>query len=299
MILLLGKGGQLSSAFAEKLGAKADVAGIDEADFSRADFIKMLDGFTNGKKYQAVINAAAYTQVDKAEGEGRALNFRINADAVSELAGWCKIRALPLIHYSTDYVYDGSGNSPRKEDAPTNPLNAYGEAKLAGEKAVMASGADYIIFRTSWLYDAQGKNFFNTMLRLFSEKDSLKVVADQVGAPTYVPQLADASLVALEHALAMEKFPSGVYHLANSGETSWHGFAQEIFALATARDSGQKSLIRCGRIEPITTSEYPLPARRPLNSRLDCSKAFKILGIKMPDWQDGLKECFEEKYASK
>lgn len=296
-ILILGKDGQLGRALASQLGPEALAAGRAEIDLASDDLISMLDRFVAGKKIRAVMNAAAYTQVDKAEGEGMGEAFRVNGAAVGELAGWCKAKNIPLAHYSTDYVFDGSGDKARKEEDTVSPLNAYGASKLAGERLLRESGADYCIFRTSWVYDASGKNFFNTMLRLFGEKDSLKVVADQVGAPTYAPHLANASIQALTKALSLPEFPSGLYHLAGGGETTWHGFAQAIFALARSHDSGQKSL-RCTRIDPIKTSEYPLPARRPLNSRLDCSKAKRILGVAMPDWQAGLTECFKEKYAS-
>jgi len=296
--LILGKNGQLGRALTVQLGAQAIAASRKDIDLASPDFISMLEHFVAEKKIRAVFNAAAYTQVDKAENEGRKEAFRVNAKAVGELAAWCKARHLPLVHYSTDYVFDGSGSEPRKEEASTLPLGAYGASKREGEELVAASSADYLIFRTSWVYDAQGKNFFNTMLRLFGERESLKIVNDQIGAPTYAPQLANASIQALNAALALPRFPSGIYHLAAAGETSWYGFAQAIFTLARSHDSVQKSQLRCVRIDPITTSEYPLPAKRPLNSRLDCSKARNVLGVSMPDWKAGLTECFKEKYAS-
>jgi len=295
--LILGKGGQLGAALARLLGNDAHPLGMEEVNFTDKEFIKNLNLHTQHKNYRAVFNAAAYTLVDKAEGEGKRDAFRINAEAVGELAAWCKQRDLPLIHYSTDYVFNGSGSEPWCESDKPAPLSAYGISKLEGEQALMESGAKHLIFRTSWLYDAHGKNFFNTMLRLFAEKDSLNVVADQIGAPTYALHLASASLKAASAALDMKNFPSGVYHISNAGETSWHGFAQAIFALATASDSVQKSPIRCGHIHPIATSEYPLPAKRPLNSRLDNSKLKQIFGLALPAWELGLKECYTEKYA--
>lgn len=293
-ILILGVGGQLGTAWATLLGKNALPLAQKDIDFLDPQFIQKLEKKTAGLKLAAVINAAAYTAVDQAEGEGRADAMRINAEAVGELAAWCKKRKVPLVHYSTDYVFDGSSDAPRYEYALPRPLNAYGESKLAGERAVAEAGGKYLIFRTSWLYDAHGKNFFNTMLRLFKEKESLKVVSDQVGAPTYVPYLAEASKEALEHALALPDFPSGTYHLCSTGETSWHGFAEAIFALARTHDSG----IRCRHIDPIPTAEYRVPAKRPLNSRLDCGKAEKALGVRLPDWEEGLRECFKEKYGS-
>jgi dTDP-4-dehydrorhamnose reductase len=293
MILVLGKNGQLSRALAGLLGADARLIGRDEADLSKPGFTQNLTKISGGIAPRAVINAAAYTQVDKAEGEGRAEAMQVNGAAVAELAQWCKERDIPLLHFSTDYVFDGSGRAPRNEQDTTSPVNAYGQSKLVGENSLAECGGKYLLFRTSWVYDAHGKNFFNTILRLIGEKENLKVVSDQVGAPTYAPHLAAAAVNALNNALTVQQFPSGLYHLCGGGETSWHGFANAIFALARTRDSG----VRCQRIDPIPTTEYPLPAKRPLNSRLDCGKAKKILGVSLPDWQVGLKECFEEKYG--
>ncbi len=290
--LILGKRGQVGKALADILGADALVASTQGVDLAAADVAGQLDRVAHGYSIEAVINAAAYTQVDKAEKEKDAA-FRINAEAVGEIALWCKARNIPLVHFSTDYVFDGSGTHARREDEPAAPLNAYGQGKLAGEKAVQQAGCDHLIFRTSWVYDAYGSNFFNTMLRLFKEKDSLDVVSDQTGAPTYAPHLARAVAKALRQAKDKERFPSGIYHLCGDGETSWYGFAQLIFTLARSRDSG----IRCGRIKPIPSSNYPTPAKRPLNSRLDCSKAMENLGVGLPDWKAGLAECIEEKYG--
>lgn len=289
MILVLGAGGQLGRALLLQLGERA--IGLDRAacDLSQAGFTRKLASYSP----KALINAAAYTQVDRVESE-RELAMRINADAVGELAVWCKMQEIPLVHYSTDYVFDGNGTRARVEEDPTNPLNYYGASKLVGEQLLAASGADYLLFRTSWVYDAWGKNFPNTMLRLFSERESISVVADQIGAPTYAPHLARASLQALEAALAAPKFPTGIYHLCAKGECSWHGFAQAIFTLASAADSG----IKCKLIQPITTAEYPTPAKRPLNSRLDCSKAKNMLSVALPDWQQGLQEWATERYET-
>jgi dTDP-4-dehydrorhamnose reductase len=291
--LILGKGGQLSSALTEQLGARAITIGFPELDFMDPDFITKLDILLAGRKLEAVINTIAYTQVDKAEGEGRAEAFRINGEAPGILARWCKKHNVPLMHFSTDYVFAGEGTTPHKETEAPMPLNVYGESKLAGERAVMAVLlGQHCIFRTSWLYDAQGRNFFNTMLKLMREKESLNVVCDQIGAPTYAPDLA-AAIVKL---LDVPEFPSGIYHLAASGETSWHGFAQAIFTLARSAKSGQKSPILCQHVNPILTSEYPMPAKRPLNSRLDCSKVSQMFAVTMPDWRQGLTRCFEKKY---
>lgn len=291
--LIIGKGGQLANAFAEALGACAIAFGLPELDLNKPDFISTLDKLLAGRKVEVIINTAAYTAVDKAEGEGRQDAFRINGEAPGKLAHWSKKHNVPLVHFSTDYVFEGADDKPHKETEPPMPVNAYGESKLAGERAIMAVLGQHCIFRTSWLYDATGANFFNTMLKLMSQKESLNVVSDQIGAPTYAPHLARAVLKVLD----VPEFPSGVYHLAASGETSWHGFAQAIFALATSPNSGQKSPIICQQVHPIPSSQYPTPAKRPLNSRLDCSKVKTRFGVEMPDWKIGLKECFDRKYA--
>lgn len=297
-ILVLGKEGQLATALAALLGRRALVLGPQEADFLAVDFIAQLERGVGDAPIRAVINAAAYTAVDKAEGEGRDAAFRLNSTAVGELAQWCAKHHLPLVHISTDYVYDGSAYQPRKEDAPVSPINAYGQSKLAGEQAVQQAGGDYLILRTSWLYDAHGKNFLNTMLRLFGEKEQLTVIDDQVGAPTYVPHLARSMVDMLERARAMQPFPSGIYHLCSGGATSWHGFAKAIFALDTAGKFGHTRPVICREIKPIPTSAYPLPALRPLNSQLDCSKVKQAFGIAMPNWEEGLNACAQEKKES-
>lgn len=288
-ILVLGGDGQLGRAWAALLGQQAIVLTRREADLSVPGFARALESYAPS----AVVNAVAYTQVDTAEGDGRQEAMRVNAEAVGELAAWCRERGVPLVHYSTDYVFGSGGNAPHHEDEDPAPLNAYGASKLAGELAIKRSGVRYLMFRTCWVYDAHGKNFFTTMLRLFKEKEVLSVVSDQIGAPTYAPHLARASAEALTHALALPSFPSGTYHLCGSGETSWHGFAQAILTLARSHDSG----IRCQRIDPIPSTGYPTPATRPLNSRLDCTKAHQVFGVGMPHWEAGLRECIEEKYG--
>jgi dTDP-4-dehydrorhamnose reductase len=275
------------------LGNRAIAAGRSEIDLAAPDFIAQLQRHIAGRELTAIINAAAYTQVDKAEGEGREQAMRINGSAVGELAAWCHQRGLPLVHYSTDYVFDGTGTEPHKETDAANPINAYGRSKLAGERAIIERGGIYLILRTSWVYGAHGKNFFNTILRLLHERDSISVVADQRGTPTYAPHLAHATIAALTAPV----FPTGLYHLCNAGQTSWHGFAEAIFALARTVESGQGSPIRCQHVLPIPSSAYPLPAPRPLNSLLDCSYVAARLGISLPAWDAALKECIEEKYA--
>jgi len=302
--LVLGKNGQVGARLAQLLGDSSLSASSQDIDFLQ-EMSPQLERFTGNKNISAVLNAAAYTKVDLAEGEGRQHAQRINAEAVGELAAWCAGRQLPLVHFSTDYVFDGSGTAPRTEDETVHPLSVYGQSKADGEKLIAASGAMYLILRTSWVYDSVGKNFLLTVLRLIKEREKLSMVADQIGAPTNAKQLAVATLLALKNALAQQPFPSGIYHLCNDGETSWHGFANAIFMLARDYESreyeadlksGPKTII-CQQIAPILTEAYPLPARRPHNSRLDTSKIRRALGIAMPGWEQGLQECFESLYA--
>lgn len=236
---------------------------------------------------QAVINAAAYTAVDKAESE-EALARKINAEAPAKMALYCKERSIPFVHYSTDYVYSGEGTESWKETSLYSPLSAYGRTKLEGDLKIQETGGQYLIFRTSWVFDAHGKNFLNTMLRLGAEREELRVVADQYGSPSYAPDLAAATLQALSR-----PFTPGVYHMCNTGTTNWHEFATAIIENAKA---GGK-ILKVKNIVPIKTSEYPTPARRPLNSRLDLTKLENSLGIKMPSWKDALGRCMEEKFA--
>lgn len=230
---------------------------------------------------ECIINAAAYTAVDKAETDLQTA-LCINQDLPCVLAQYAARHAIRLFHYSTDYVYDGSGQDFRSEEAPTGPLNAYGRSKLAGDQAIMDSGASYIIFRTSWIYAARGNNFLKTMLRLAEQRNHLSIVADQIGAPTSARLLADVTNIAL----ARRDVPSGVYHAVCRGETSWHGFACQIFE--TARRMGYELRLQNDAVQAITTEAYGAPAPRPLNSRLSVEKLEKTLGIRLPHWQDAL-----------
>ncbi len=287
-LLILGKGGQLSNALCALLGDQARVIGPDEANFLDENFIGTLDSLIGTHSFKAVINTAAYTNVDLSETTGETDAFRINATAVAELAGWCRERKLPLVHFSSDYVFNGSGSNRWNERDQPEPLNSYGRSKLLGEVLASDHSGHYLIFRTSWLYDATGKNFFTTMRRLLGSKEELNVVADQMGAPTYVPHLAKAVMECVNKALAAPEFPDGTYHLCSGGETSWHGFASAIWAHERAHNPD----LACKTLSPIPTTSYPLPAPRPLNSRLDCSRARDVFGVVMPTWEDGLKDCF-------
>lgn len=283
--LIIGKGGQLGNAMMDLL-PDANAIGIDDLDLTKIDIIpEVMESY----KPSIIFNTAAHTAVDKAEEE-EPLAHLINAEAPAVMAAFCKVENIPFIHYSTDYVFDGSGEQAWKEGDEPNPLNAYGRSKLRGEEMVMASGVDTMIFRTSWVYDAHGKNFLNTMLRLGKEREELSIVSDQVGCPTYAPHLAKYSLQAVQNvANSATCFPTGIYHLGGGGEpVSWYDFAKAIFSEYEG-DLSVKSVTRS------LTKDYPTPAQRPLNSRLDCSKAKNILGIEMPDWRDGLVECMKEK----
>jgi dTDP-4-dehydrorhamnose reductase len=231
-----------------------------------------------------VVNAAAYTAVDRAESEPD-VAAAVNAIAPGHIARWCAAHAVPLIHLSTDYVYDGRKPSPYMESDPTGPVSAYGRSKLAGEQAVADACPRHIIVRTAWVHSPYGANFTKTMLRLAATRAELGVVDDQQGNPTYAPHLAAAILGIAEQIGHGSDAAWGVYHAAGSGTTTWCGFAREIFAVS-ARAGGAAAAVK-----PITTAEYPTPARRPANSRLDCSKLSAAFGITLPDWREGVAEC--------
>lgn len=242
-----------------------------------------------------IVNAAAYTAVDNAEA-APSLTARLNAELPAQLAEYCQQRSCWLVHYSSDYVYTGEGNTPWQEGDVTGPCNTYGATKLAGDTAVVESGCQHLIFRTSWVYSAFGKSFVSTMLRLGEERNALSVVSDQVGAPT------PARLIALvtQQALARQNtagIESGVYHLAPRGEVSWHGFACEIFE--QAHTIGLPLMITSESVAAIPTADYPTPAARPLNSRLAVDKIEGALGIQLPSWQSQLALTLEEIASSR
>jgi dTDP-4-dehydrorhamnose reductase len=240
------------------------------------------------------VNAAAYTAVDQAEQESE-LAHRINGEAVGVLAEEARRVGALLIHYSTDYVFDGSGSAPWREADATGPLSAYGRSKRAGEAAIAAAGGDWLVLRTSWVFAARGKNFLRTILRLAAEREQLRIVADQVGAPTWARSIADATAQVLAGAArerAQGCFRSGLLHLSASGETSWHGFASAI--VAAARSLRPEHPLAVKTIEPIPSEAYPLPAPRPKNSRLDNALLRSRYGLALPDWRIGMLRCLEE-----
>lgn len=277
MILVYGKTGQVAQAL-QRLAPDAVFFGRNRVDLR--DPIAAAQAIRETRP-DAVINAAAYTAVDKAEEE-EALAHVINGDAPGAMAKACRDLGIPLVHISTDYAFDGSGEAPFKPSDPTGPLGAYGRTKLAGEKAIRAAGGPHAILRTSWVFSAHGANFVKTMLRLSESRDQLSIVADQIGGPTPAKAIAEACLIlAKELRRAPEK--SGVYHFAGAPDVSWAGFAREIFAQAG----------REVRVEDIPSAAYPAPATRPLNSRLDCSD-LAVFGLNRPDWRSGLTEVLTE-----
>lgn len=284
-IAVLGAAGQLGRALTQALAERG--IPLLRADLDLTDpqaEAAVLDRLSPC----AVINAAAYTAVDAAEAQPE-LAFQINGQAPGRLAQWCRQRAIPFVHFSTDYVFPGSGLRPWTEEDPVSPINVYGRSKLEGERQVRAAGGEWLIFRTSWVYDSTGRNFLTTMLRLAGERETLSIVDDQWGAPTYAPHLAQATLAALDQAWSRPVFPGGIYHVCNGGETTWRRFAHAIFELAGSRDSS----LRLRSVLPVTTSEYPSPARRPLNSRLNTEKVRKTFGVALPSWETGLRDCMQ------
>ncbi len=247
-----------------------------QVDFADADaVVRVLDAVRPDR----VVNAAAYTAVDKAETDVHAAQAA-NATTPGAIARWCALHNVPLVHYSTDYVFDGTGTRPYLPDDPTAPLGVYGASKLAGEQAIRAAGGRHLILRTAWVYAAHGHNFLRTMLRVGAERDVLRVVADQIGTPTPAALIADVTAQILD----AENHSSGTWHLTANGETSWHGFAEAIFEGAVARGL----IARAPRVEAITTADYPTPARRPAYSRLDTTTLEQCFGITLPLWDVAL-----------
>ncbi len=278
-VLVFGRTGQVARALAMQAPRTWLFAGRDAAELTDAASINKI---ISEIKWSAVINAAAYTAVDRAESEP-GIARAVNADAPGIMAQACVRADIPLVHISTDYVFDGAADRPYTEDDTINPLNVYGRTKADGEKAVLDAGGRAVILRTSWIYAPEGKNFVNTMLKLGQERDELRIVNDQIGAPTSTDDIAHGILQILSSLDA-----TGIFHMTASGSTSWHGFATEIFRMAD-----KKGLKIPQRIIPIRTAEYPTPARRPLNSRLDCNKLAKRYGVILPPWQQGLSACME------
>lgn len=263
-------------------GVLPDGSPCETADFGQPDSLPAL---LDRLQPSLVVNAAAYTAVDRAEQEVDAA-FAANAEAPGVIARWCAAHGVPFVHYSTDYVFDGQGSAPYREDEPTAPLGVYGTSKRDGEDAVRAAGGRHLIFRTAWVYASHGANFLRTMLRVGAERDQLRVVADQIGTPTPAALIADVTAQALQHPGQL----SGTWHLTAGGQTSWHGFAEAIFAEALTTGV----LAKVPTVEAIPSSEYPTPAKRPAWSVLDNRRLQQDFGIVLPAWQDGLKRVMAE-----
>jgi dTDP-4-dehydrorhamnose reductase len=292
-ILLTGANGQVGWELARTLMPLGDVIAATrvQADLSNLDNLRRM---VQECKPDVIVNAAAYTAVDKAESES-ALAFLINAEAPAVLAEEAQKMGALLVHYSTDYVFDGTKSEAYNEEDHTNPLNVYGRSKLAGEQAIQASGVDYLIFRTSWVYAARGHNFLNSIMRLAAEREELNIVADQIGAPTWARLIAETTAHCVQQALLERRenrFNAGLYNLTSNGSTSWHGFAQAIVAFA--REQAQQPL-KNQLIKPIPTTDYPLPAQRPANSRLSNTRLEQQFGLTMPSWDTALTLCLADK----
>ena len=290
-LLVTGKNGQVGWELQRSLQCLGDVTSVDRAQFELADpksLVERLDEFAP----DVIVNAAAYTAVDEAERE-ESLATRINGEAPGVMATWAARHGALMLHYSTDYVFDGSGTAPWKPTDTPSPLSAYGRSKLAGVVAVAAAGCDHLILRTSWVFASRGRNFLLTMVRLAEEREELRVVDDQWGAPTSARLIADATAQVVSRALTERRasvFRSEIAHLTAAGATTWHGFAAAI--MDGARTGGR--LIKARSLLPIPSSAYPTPARRPANSRLDCAGLVDRFSLSLPDWSAGLALCLQE-----
>lgn len=295
-IAVVGATGQVAWELQRTLACRGDliVLGRQQLDLNAPESVAAALDLA---KPDLVINAAAYTAVDKAESDEAAAH-RVNADSPAEMARWCAPRQVPLIHYSTDYVFDGSNDRAYVESDPTAPLGAYGRTKLAGEQGIAAAGGPHLILRTSWVYAARGGNFLRTMLRLSRDRDLLRVVDDQWGAPTWARAIAQGTADLVSDAAGRAgtgagvaagfEGRSGVYHFVCAGETTWRRFAEAIFAAVP--DPDRKLRV----VEPIGTADYPTPARRPANSRLSCDKLARDWGVRLPPWEQALTLCVAE-----
>jgi len=281
--LLLGVNGQVGHELRRALAIHGALLAPPRTQLDLTD-LAAVDDFLHRHQPDTIVNAAAYTAVDKAESE-TALARRLNTELPDLLARYSADHEAVLVHYSSDYVYPGGGDQPWHEDSPTGPLSIYGQSKLDGDEAIVRRGCSHLIFRTSWVYSARGSNFLKTMLRLGGERDSLAIVADQVGAPTPARLIADVSAHALRRYREAAEL-GGLYHLAPRGVTSWHGFACEIFR--QARHAGMALAIDPERVSAIASDDYPTPATRPLNSRLGLSRLESAFALELPDWQSQL-----------
>ncbi|EPJ2812551.1 dTDP-4-dehydrorhamnose reductase [Pseudomonas putida] len=292
-VLLLGKDGQVGWELQRSLAPLGQVLALNARSQAHCGDLANLPGLAETVRAFApdvIVNAAAYTAVDKAESD-RELAFKVNAEAVEVLARAAADCGALLVHYSTDYVFPGQGTQPWREDDAVGPLNTYGASKLAGEQAILAAGCQHLIFRTCWVYAARGNNFAKTMLRLAAERDSLGVIDDQHGAPTGAELIADITAHAIT---ATRRNPAlaGLYHLAAGGETTWCGYARYVLAQAAAH--GVRLKTHAEQVTPLTTEAYPTPAKRPANSRLDTHKLQKAFALTLPEWRLGVARMLTE-----
>jgi dTDP-4-dehydrorhamnose reductase len=296
-ILLTGAAGQVGGELLETLKPLGEVVAPARAEMDLANAHSVRQTI-RAVRPRWIVNPGAYTAVDKAESEPK-LAYAINAEAVGMIGQEARAIGAGVIHFSTDYVFDGSGSVAYRETDITRPVSVYGASKLAGETALTESGAGQIIFRTSWVYGARGKNFLLTILKMARERETLRVVADQYGAPTWSRDLARMTAEVIRQSEADGRGQElstlladlgGIYHASGSGETTWHGFAAEAVRLQKEREPN----VRLAQIEAITTAEYPTPAKRPANSRMDCSRLMERFGWKMMDWRDSLREVLAE-----
>ncbi|RWU17779.1 dTDP-4-dehydrorhamnose reductase [Pseudomonas alkylphenolica] len=292
-ILLLGRDGQVGWELQRSLAPLGQVLALNARSQDYCGDLSDLQGLQATLERYApdvIVNAAAYTAVDKAESEPEQAH-RVNAEAVGVMAQAAARSGALLVHYSTDYVFPGDGSAPWQEDQPVGPLNVYGHSKLAGEQAILASGCKHLIFRTCWVYAARGSNFARTMLRLACERETLGVIDDQFGAPTAAELIADVSAHAI---VAVRRDPQrgGLYHLAAAGETSWCGYAR--FVLEQAAALGVPLKVSAGQVQALTTDAYPTPAKRPANSRLNTQKLQQAFALTLPDWRQGVARMLME-----
>ncbi|HMP12203.1 dTDP-4-dehydrorhamnose reductase [Hydrogenophaga sp.] len=295
-ILLLGKNGQVGWELQRSLSPLGELVALDRAGDAAHGLcgdLQDLDGLRAtvlALRPDVIVNAAAHTAVDKAQSEPERAR-RLNAEAPAVLAEAAQAVGAALVHYSTDYVFDGSGSTPWTEDAPTGPLNVYGQTKLEGEQAIAAACPRHLILRTSWVYAARGGNFARTMLRLAAERERLTVIDDQFGAPTGAELIADVTAHAIRQLLQRPQ-DAGTYHLAAGGETTWNGYAR--FVIETARALKPELKLAVNEVAPVPTSAFPTPAQRPHNSRLDTQRLRQTFGLRLPPWQQGVARMLTE-----
>ena len=283
-VAVTGSKGQVATSLLERAGPKLEVIAVGRPEFDLTDRAAVLAGLEAARP-EVIVNAAAYTAVDKAEAE-EALALRVNGEGAGHVAEAAARLGVPLLHLSTDYVFDGALDRPYREDDPTGPSGAYGRSKLAGEKLVSARCQHSVILRTAWVYSPFGANFVRTMLRLNETRDEVGVVSDQRGNPTSALDIAD-SLIAIAARVKDDRSPAlrGIFHMTGSGEGTWADFAETVFREAEAR--GRRST----RVKRIPTADYPTPARRPANSRLDNEKLARVYGFRLPDWRRSVEDC--------